>query len=164
MSWIADITILSNTSGYAPFTVTVSSENSNLNGNSSQDVEFLWDFGDPSPPLNGNQDNERYYSNPAGYQDLDITSTTTNQLVTGNFKNKTRFPIPTIDSDVDNTGYTKCSGLSNSMQRGKYAAYTYYHNNGGSPFTVTLRIFFGGVEVASTTPPKKILNESFLEE
>lgn len=151
MSWIADITILSNTSGYAPFTVTVSSENSNLNGNSSQDVEFLWDFGDPSPPLNGNQDNERYYSNPAGYQDLDITSTTTNQLVTGNFKNKTRFPIPTIDSDVDNTGYTKCSGLSNSMQRGKYAAYTYYHNNGGSPFTVTLRIFFGGVEVASTT-------------
>jgi len=151
MAWTANITVVSDTSGYAPFTVFVSAGTSLLDGNSSETVEYLWDFGDPSPPLNGNQDNERYYSNPAGYQDLDLTSTTTNQLVTGNFKNKTRFPIPTIDSDVDNTGYTKCSGLSNSMQRAKCAAYTYYHNNGGSPFTITLRIFFAGVEVASTT-------------
>jgi len=151
MAWTANITVVSDTSGYAPFTVFVSAGTSLLDGNSSETVEYLWDFGDPSPPLNGNQDNERYYSNPAGYQDLDLTSTTTNQLVTGNFKNKTRLPIPTIDSDVDNTGYTKCSGLSNSMQRANCAAYTYYHNNGGSPFTITLRIFFAGVEVASTT-------------
>lgn len=150
MAWVANITVVSETSGYAPFTVFVSADSSILNGNSSEKVEYLWDFGDPSPPLNGNQDNERYYSNPAGYQDLDLTSPITNQLITGNFKNKTRFPIPTIDSDVDNTGYTKCSGLSNSMQRAKCAAYTYYHDNGGVDFTITLRIFFGGVEVASS--------------
>lgn len=158
MAWLANISILSSSSGYAPFTVYVSASGSSLDGESSHVVEYLWDFGDPSPPLNGNQDNERYYSNPAGYQDLDITSITTNQLVTGNFKNKTRFPIPTIDSDVDNTGYTKCSGLSNSMQRGTHAAYTYYHDNGGNPFTITLRIFFGGVEVASVQETVTVAN------
>jgi hypothetical protein len=151
MAWNANISINSDSFGYAPFTVFVSASGSSFDVYTSQDVEYLWDFGDPSPPLNGNQDNERYYSNPSGYQDLDLINVTTNQPVTGNFKNKTKFPIPTIDSDVDNTGHSKCSGYSNTMQRGSTAAYTYYHDNEGNPFTITLRIFYGGVEVASSS-------------
>lgn len=149
MAFEANVNVLSNSSGFAPFTVLVNTEGSDFNGHPIEDMEFVWDFGDSDRPLNDNKDNERYYSNENANNDLDIVSVFTNKLVTGNYKNKTRFSVPTIDSDTDNTGYSKCSGDSNSNQRGSTAAYTYYHAGSGS-FKITLKIFYKGQEVAES--------------
>ena len=143
MAIVPVITVTSDNSGFAPFTVHVNAAASNFDGESSQDCVFVWDFGDPTPSVNGNQDNNRYESLGTA-----LTNTT---LVQGNFKSKTRFPIPTIDCGVDNTGFCHRSGDSNSEQQGLNAAYTYYHDNGGTPFTITLTIIHNGVESSSTT-------------
>lgn len=143
MAIVPVITATSDNSGFAPFTVHVSASASNFDSVPIEDCIFEWDFGDPSPSLNGNQDNNRYESLGTA---LDNTS-----LVQGNYKSKTRFSIPTIDCGVDNTGYSHRSGDSNLDQQGINAAYTYYHDNGGTPFTITLKVIHNGVESSSTT-------------
>lgn len=139
MAIVPVINVASDSEGFAPFTVhvNVDIDNSNFDGVPIEDCIFEWDFGDLNPPLNGHQDNNRYDSLGSI---LDATS-----LVQGNYKNKTRFCVPTLDSGTDNTGYSDRSGDSNSKQQGINAAYTYYHNNEGTPFTITLSVIHNGV-------------------
>jgi len=59
-----------------------------------------------------------------------------------------------VDTDCDSLGSVYRNTSLSSKQRGINAAYTYYHNNGGNPFTITLKIWHNGH--ASSTVSQKI--------
>lgn len=62
---------------------------------------------------------------------------------------RTMISDPRVDFDFNSNGVAHRKTSLSSRQRGINAAYTYYHNNGGSPFTITLKIWHNGA-VSST--------------
>lgn len=74
--------------------------------------------------------------------------------IASDIANRTYISDHRINNDCDANGSPhRATSLSNK-QRGINAAYTYYHNNNGIPFTITLKVWHNGV--ASDTIVKKI--------
>ncbi len=146
MPTTASITVKTDSSGTVPFTIHVDASACTLSESTSEDYLFEWDFGEPTPSVNGNKDNNRYNSTGSV---LDISPAgSTFGLVSGNLKNKVVLHAPTLDSGCDNTGYSNRSANTNNKQQGFAAAYTYYTPG---TYTVTLSIRYGGVVISSTT-------------
>ncbi len=62
---------------------------------------------------------------------------------------RTMVSDPRVDHDFNSDGSPHRKTSLSNKQRGINAAYTYYHNNSGNPFTITLKIWHNGA-VSST--------------
>lgn len=62
---------------------------------------------------------------------------------------RTMISDPRVDNDFNSDGSPHRKTSLSNKQRGINAAYTYYHNNNGAPFTITLKVWHNGA-VSST--------------
>lgn len=130
------ITFRSPTSGVYPFTVFVSAENTNLQGLTPEEVTYIWNFGDSTPLYNGTAPADLYDNATPDFRNL---------------KQKTNIIDPCNPEMPDQTGYTSRSINLSTDQRGPQAAYTYWHDNGGTSFTISLTIVHNGVSSTTTS-------------
>ena len=70
---------------------------------------------------------------------------------------RTMVSDPRVDYDFNSDGSPHRKTSLSNKQRGVNAAYTYYHNNSGTPFTITLKIWHNGA-VSSTVSTTVIVS------
>jgi hypothetical protein len=73
-----------------------------------------------------------------------------------NVRNYTYFADSRVDGKQDSDGNAIRNTSLSSKQRGISAAYTYWHANGGTPFTITLKIWHNGKVSSTATTTKTV--------
>lgn len=127
--------------GTLPYTVFISGDTSSLDGLNIEELEYRWNFGDSAPPTNGVTSGSVYaYGSPQAMQ---------------------RFLRPNLDNSTNNLNLPSYDGNFNTDQRAYCAAYTYWHNNGGTTFKPTMDIVYRGEVVSTVTGLAfRVLNDS----